>query len=93
MPRQRGEFSFEKNELLDHMLSLDTNNMTAHFNKFNLMSRGKDQISDFTDNLRPNYHTHLLNDDVTDAFTLEPQFNTRNSITVTDHYRQKSLQT
>jgi hypothetical protein len=70
-----------------NFLSLDTNNMTAHFNKFNLMSRGKDHISDFAENLRPNYHSNLVNEDATDAFILEPQFNTRNSITVTDHSR------
>ena len=65
------------------MLSIDTNNMTAHFNKLNLMSRGKGD-HDFTEAAtRPIYHNHLMNDEAPDAFMLDPQFNTRNSITIT----------
>lgn len=43
MPKLKGEFSFEKNEFVEQnlLMSLD-NNMTAHFNKFNLLSKGKD---------------------------------------------------
>ena len=88
----KGDISFDKNELGEHFLSLDGGNMTAHFNKFGLLmsNHGKDnQITDFTEGLIPraNYHHHLTQDDAPETFTLEPQFNTRNSISIAAHSR------
>jgi hypothetical protein len=84
------EFSFEKHEFgpgADYYLGQE-NNTTAHFNKFNLMSRTKEpgsshrhilnsnNYSELKDN-RPNYHCHYANEDkvTPEAFTLEPSFN------------------
>lgn len=66
------------------------NNLTAHFNKWNLMSKGKESshnvlsYSGFKEKQRANYHSHHPNidKDIPEAFTLEPQFNTKLSISI-----------
>jgi len=61
--------------------------MTAHFNKFNLMSKGKDSShllssnSGLKDKSRPHYHCHYANEDkvAPEAFTLDPSLSCRHS--------------
>lgn len=71
LPRQLTgkEFSFEKNEIggdFPQFMSSE-NNMTAHFNKNNAMSKQKESqqnfnpVSEFKEFSRPHYHCHFTN--------------------------------
>lgn len=96
------EFSFEKNENVDqnYFIAQDIN-ITAHFNKFNFMSKGKDSSnihssnSGLKDKQRPHYHCHYAYEDkvAPDAFTLDPSSSARNSTSMIygDHSRKVSL--